>query len=68
MKWLFTVGTIFLCMGSNLSSESERLSEQVYLHTELTDQHTFSWQCPLGHPSPDGSGMCNKSGCRFQKK
>ncbi len=37
------------------------------LTSEILDQHTFSYTCPLGHSSPDGSGMCNQQGCPFQK-
>lgn len=35
---------------------------------ELTEEHTFSWTCPRGHSSPDGSGMCANPKCDFRKR
>lgn len=53
------VGMVLFCLGSLFCSQSKELT--------FRDNHTFSYRCPLGHPSPDGTGLCNQPGCHYRK-
>lgn len=57
------LGSPLLVSGIHVDSQGLHV-----LVSEIRDEHTFSNTCPFGHYSPDGSGMCQREGCPFQKK
>lgn len=62
---------IFIHLKGNVYSVNGIFRDEngLYISSKnIVNEHSFSWTCPLGHPSPDGSGMCNRSNCQFEKK
>ncbi len=63
--------SILINLSGNLYPVTGLYKDSQGLHVmakEVVDDHTFSWTCPLGHSSPDGSGMCRRPQCPFEKK
>lgn len=70
-------GMAVVLLGLNaFSSEQNLYAQQINKATPVNQlcrsalersDNRIGYTCPYGHAS-DGSGMCNSSGCPFQKK